>query len=135
MKFLINRFRLSSCLSSTNMRLVPSKLRPSSKKSMCTILRNLSYPQIVVFITYYDFKIFQHSWFQVFKFDRFKAFSSRWGNFRRSYFITSPGQGYRGNVAPFRIEKEAKEPRRELRLNFSRLQPKTVLRIIGESTY
>ena len=63
---------------------------------------------------------------------KMKSFSSKWGNFRRSYFVAAPGTGYRGAVAPFRIEKEGKEPRRELRLNFSRLQPKTVLRIIGK---
>ena len=63
----------------------------------------------------------------------FKSFSSKWGNFRRAYYVAAPGQGYRGNVAPFRIEKEGKEPRRELRLNFSRLQPQTVLRIIGKN--
>ena len=65
----------------------------------------------------------------------YKSFSSKWGNFRRSYFVAAPGAGYRGSVAPFRIEKDGKEPRKELRLNFSRLQPKTVLRIIGKHLF
>ena len=60
-----------------------------------------------------------------------KSFSSKWGNCRRAYFVAAAGAGYRGSVAPFRIEKDSKEPRKELRLNFSRLQPKTVLRVIG----
>ena len=87
---------------------------------------NILWFQGFISTTFYGFKIFN---------ENCQSFSSKWGNFRRCYFVAAPGTGYRGSVAQFRIEKDAKEPRHELRLNFSRLQPQTVLKIIGKIGY
>ena len=57
------------------------------------------------------------------------SFSSKWGNCRTFYCATSPGRGYSGEIASFRVDSR---PRKELRLNFSRLRPQTVYSIIGK---
>ena len=60
------------------------------------------------------------------------SFSSKWGNCRTFYCSTTPGYGYHGEVANFRVDSR---PRKEIRLNFSRLRPKTVYSIIGKSIF
>ena len=57
------------------------------------------------------------------------SFSSKWGNGRTYYCWSKPGRGYLGDVATFRVDLR---PRKEIRLNFSRLKPKTVYIIIGK---
>ena len=57
------------------------------------------------------------------------SFSSKWGNSRTYYCSSTPGRGYHGEIANFRVDTR---PRRELRLNFSKLKPKTVFTIVGK---
>ena len=56
------------------------------------------------------------------------SFSSKWGNCRTFYCSTQPARGYHGEIANFRVDQR---PRKEIRLNFSKLRPKTVFSITG----